>query len=105
MIFPVNTSTVLLTCKILQIYFDKLKLTGHKCYDGLLNISEASPVHYDDREIFEALLFQVYTFSVLGWREREGTNVRLVGIEIPRRREGGMLHTDCRIITSAIQLE
>lgn len=61
MIFPVNTSTVLLTCKILQIYFDKLKLTGHKCYDGLLNTLEASPIHYDDRGNFQALLLQVYT--------------------------------------------
>lgn len=61
MIFPVNTSTVLLTCEILQIYFDKLKLTSHKCYDGLLNTSEASPVRYDDRDVFEALLLQVYT--------------------------------------------
>lgn len=54
MIFPVNTSTVLLTCKILQIYFDKLKLTGHKCY-GLLNISEASPVHRDGTAMLKAL--------------------------------------------------
>lgn len=45
----------------LQIYFDKLKLTSHKCYDGLLNTSEASPAHHDDREIFEELLLQVYT--------------------------------------------
>lgn len=83
MIFPVNTSTVLLTCKILQIYFDKLKLTGYKCYDGLLNISEASPVHYDDREIFEALLLQLYTSQYWAGEEMVGTNVRLVGIEIP----------------------
>lgn len=46
----------------LQIYFDKLKLTGHKCYDGLINTSEASPLHYDDGDISEALLLlQVYT--------------------------------------------
>lgn len=51
MILPVNTSTVLLTCKILQIYFDKLKLTSHNCYDGLLNTSEASSVHCDGRKM------------------------------------------------------
>lgn len=72
MIFPVNTSTVLLTCKILQIYFDKLKLTGHKCYDGLLNILEASPVHCDGRDIFKALLLQVYpSWYAAGERGRE----------------------------------
>jgi hypothetical protein len=40
---PVNTSTVLLTCKILQIYFDKLKLTSHNCYDGLLMPQKLPP--------------------------------------------------------------
>lgn len=59
MILPVNTSTVLLTCKILQIYFDKLKLTSHNCYDGLLNTAEASSVHCDGRKTTEVLLPQV----------------------------------------------
>lgn len=59
MILPVNTSTVLLTCKILQIYFDKLKLTSHNCYDGLLNTAEASSVHCDGRKMTEVLLPQV----------------------------------------------
>lgn len=61
MILPVNTSTVLLTCKILQIYFDKLKLTSHNCYDGLLNSAEASWVHCDSRKMIEVLLPQVCT--------------------------------------------
>jgi hypothetical protein len=72
MILLVNTSTVLLTCKILQIYFDKLKLTSHKCYDGLLNTSEASSVHYDARKMIEALLTSGVHFSVLDWRRGEG---------------------------------
>lgn len=95
MIFPVNTSTVLLTCKILQIYFDKLKLTGHKCYDGLLNISEASPVHYDDREIFEALLLQVYTSQY--WAVERGRGLMSGWLVLRYHGEG---RVECSILTA-----
>ena len=61
----------------LQIYFDKLKLTGHKRYDGLLNTSEASPFHHDDREIFEHCFSRCTRLDI--GLEREGrTNVRPV---------------------------
>lgn len=78
MILPVNTSTVLLTCKILQIYFDKLKLTSHNCYDGLLNAAEASSVPCDGRKRIDVLLPQVWAsfpgihFLLLGWEGRGG---------------------------------
>lgn len=91
MILPVNTSTVLLTCKILQIYFDKLKLTSHNCYDGLLNTAEASSVHCDGRKMSEVLLPQV-CMPVTGL-EREGCH-REGQEERPRTTEGySPLHT------------
>lgn len=88
MIFPVNTSTVLLTCKILQIYFDKLKLTGHKCYDGLINISEASPVHSDGRKNFKSTAAPGVPIG-MGLEKGGGSTVRLLGTELLLRREGG----------------
>lgn len=93
MIFPVNTSTVLLTCEILQIYFDKLKLTGHKRYDGLLNIAEASPVHRDGRAVCKALLPQLYT-SARGWRQGEGLVSGWWGLGSRREGRVGMHQTD-----------
>lgn len=95
---PVNTSTVLLTCKILQIYFDKLKLTSHNCYDGLLNATEASSVHCDGSKLLKyyfprcAPPSQVYMSC--SWAGKGG----VVGTMVPQKRAGGKAPDYRRVI-------
>lgn len=104
MILPVNTSTVLLTCKILQIYFDKLKLTSHNCYDGLLNAAESSSVHCDGRKLLKYYFpgrgppSQVYTSCY--WAGKGG----VVGAMVPHKRVGGKEPDWSRGISPATQL-
>lgn len=104
MILPVNTSTVLLTCKILQIYFDKLKLTSHNCYDGLLNAAEASSVPCNGRKTIDVLLprcappSQVYTSCY--WAGKGG----VFGAMVPQKRAGGKASDYRRVSTPVTQL-